>query len=186
MTNALLVAAIAAARHIGFTEMTASELSADCAVAGAWAEAADWAHRALAARTYDTMLLGLSRHHETEALLRAGDAGVVAEDLRRYAAKIGDNRRYRIPYLRSLAVIGNESVFGHSVREPTNRSNTYFSPGELTNLSRGGLLAASCASAGNRSQSGFGFKNVPCRVQPGFRWAGLTRYFPHVTAGSTP
>jgi len=89
-------------------------------------------------------------------------------------------------YLRSLAVIGNESVFGHSVREPTNRSNTYFSPGELTNLSRGGLLAASCASAGNRSQSGFGFKNVPCRVQPGFRWAGLTRYFPHVTAGSTP
>ncbi len=34
------------------------------------------------------------------------------------------------PYLRSLAVIGNETPFGQSIREPTNRSNTYFAPGE--------------------------------------------------------
>jgi ABC-type transporter Mla subunit MlaD len=87
-------------------------------------------------------------------------------------------------YLRSLAIVGNESIFGQSVREPTNRSNTYFSPGELSRLSQGGLLAASCANTGNKSQSGFGFPNVPCKVQPGFRWAGLTRYFPHVTSGS--
>jgi phospholipid/cholesterol/gamma-HCH transport system substrate-binding protein len=89
-------------------------------------------------------------------------------------------------YLRSLAVVGNESIFGQSVREPTNRSNAYYSPGELMHLSSGGLLSASCANTGNRSQSGFGFKNVPCKVQPGFRWAGLTRYFPHVTSGSRP
>jgi hypothetical protein len=87
-------------------------------------------------------------------------------------------------YLRSLAIVGNESFFGQSVREPTNRSNTYFSPGELAYVARGGLLSATCANTGNASQSAFGFKNVPCRVQPGFRWAGLTRYFPHVTAGS--
>jgi virulence factor Mce-like protein len=87
-------------------------------------------------------------------------------------------------YLRSLAIVGNESIFGQSVREPSNRSNTYFSPGELADVARGGLLSTNCANTGNASQSAFGFKNVPCRVQPGFSWAGLTRYFPHVTAGS--
>jgi phospholipid/cholesterol/gamma-HCH transport system substrate-binding protein len=87
-------------------------------------------------------------------------------------------------YLRSLAAIGNESVFGQSVREPTTRSNAYFSPGELAFLSRGGLLAASCSNVGNVSQSKLGFANVPCRVQPGFTWNHLVRYFPHVTAGS--
>jgi phospholipid/cholesterol/gamma-HCH transport system substrate-binding protein len=89
-------------------------------------------------------------------------------------------------YLRSLSIFGNESPYGESVREPTNRANTYFAPGELTNLARGGLEAASCANTGNPSQSHFGFGNVPCRVQPGFGWAGLTRYFPHVTAAAAP
>jgi hypothetical protein len=89
-------------------------------------------------------------------------------------------------YLRALSVIGNESFFGQSVREPTNRDNTYFAPGELADAGRGGLLAASCANAQNASQSQLGFGNVPCRVQPGFRWAGLTRYFPHVTRARIP
>jgi len=88
-------------------------------------------------------------------------------------------------YLRAESVISNESFFGHSVREPSNRDNPYFSPGELSNLSRGGLLSASCANTSDRSQSPLGFGNVPCRVQPGFRWSGLVRYFPHVTQGST-
>ena len=88
-------------------------------------------------------------------------------------------------YLRSLSIFGNESSFGESVREPTTRSNTYFAPGELANLGRG-LLAATCEDTGDQSQSHFGFGNVPCRVQPGFKWDGLTRYFPHVTAATAP
>jgi phospholipid/cholesterol/gamma-HCH transport system substrate-binding protein len=87
-------------------------------------------------------------------------------------------------YLRSLAVAGNESVFGQSVRAPGNRSNSYFSPGELASVAHGGLFSASCANTKNASQSPVTFANVPCRVEPGFRWAGLVRYFPHVTAGS--
>jgi phospholipid/cholesterol/gamma-HCH transport system substrate-binding protein len=87
-------------------------------------------------------------------------------------------------YLRAISVVGNETPYGQSVREPTNRDNTNFAPGELANIARGGLLSASCAYAHNASQSHFGFQNVPCRVQPGFRWNGLVRYFPHVTAGS--
>ncbi|MGE5617544.1 MAG: MCE family protein [Candidatus Woesearchaeota archaeon] len=89
-------------------------------------------------------------------------------------------------YLRSLSFFGNESAFGESVREPTNRANTYFAPGELANIARGGLLAAGCANTGNASQSHFGFGNVPCRVQPGLAWDGLSRYFPHVTAATAP
>ena len=89
-------------------------------------------------------------------------------------------------YLRTVTLLSNESFFGQSVREPSNRDNTYFAPGELSYMNRGGLLSASCANTGNRSQSPLGLANVPCRVQPGFRWSGLTRYFPHVTAGSTP
>jgi hypothetical protein len=87
-------------------------------------------------------------------------------------------------YLRSTSIVGNETPFGQSIREPTNRDNPYHSPGELAHLASGGLLSASCANTGNVSQSHFGFKNVPCRVQPGFRWNHLVRYFPHITAGS--
>ena len=89
-------------------------------------------------------------------------------------------------YIRSISIIGNETPFGQSIREPTNRDNTYFSPGELVNVAHGGLLSGSCANAQNASQSHFGFGNVPCRVQPGIRWNHLVRYFPHITAGSTP
>jgi phospholipid/cholesterol/gamma-HCH transport system substrate-binding protein len=89
-------------------------------------------------------------------------------------------------YLRSLAIVGNETPFGQSVREPTSRVNPYFSPGELTNLARGGLQAATCANTGNPSQSHLPFGNVPCRVQPGFAWNRLVRYYPHLAAGSRP
>ncbi|MFL5823748.1 MAG: MlaD family protein [Solirubrobacteraceae bacterium] len=89
-------------------------------------------------------------------------------------------------YLRSVSIVGNETPFGQSVREPTNRDNPDYSPGEQVNLARGGLRSASCANTGNASQSHFGFRNVPCRVQPGFSWNHLVRYFPHLTAGSRP
>ncbi|HEY1593512.1 MAG TPA: MlaD family protein [Solirubrobacteraceae bacterium] len=96
------------------------------------------------------------------------------------APGIGGNQHY----LRSLAIAGNESVFGQTVRSPSNRSNAYFSPGELDNIKNGGLLAASCDNTGNKPQTGFAVPNIPCKVQPGFRWGGITRYFPHVTSGS--
>jgi phospholipid/cholesterol/gamma-HCH transport system substrate-binding protein len=87
-------------------------------------------------------------------------------------------------YLRSLAIVGNDTPFGQSIREPTNRTNTYLAPGGFAYVGKGGMLSANCNNTGNPSQSGLGFPNVPCRLQPGFRWNGLTRYFPHVTAGS--
>jgi hypothetical protein len=90
-------------------------------------------------------------------------------------------------YLRAISMIANESIYGHGIREPTDRNNTYFSPGELANVATGGLLSGSCANISNRSQVAGG-KNVPCRVQPPFRWGHgvLTAYFPHVTKAPSP
>jgi phospholipid/cholesterol/gamma-HCH transport system substrate-binding protein len=89
-------------------------------------------------------------------------------------------------YLRAISVIGNESIFGQSIREPTDRANTYFAPGELANIARGGLLSANCNNVHNVSQVPVSFTNVPCRVQPPFVWNRLSRYFPHVTRAALP
>ena len=85
-------------------------------------------------------------------------------------------------------MISNESVYGQSVREPTNRNNAYFSPGELANVGRGGLLSASCANTGNQAQVPILGHNVPCRVQPGFNWGhGIASgYFPRLTRAPLP
>ncbi len=74
------------------------------------------------------------------------------------------------------------------VREPTNRDNTYFAPGELNDLGNGGLKAASCANTGNPSQVPVLGRNVPCRVQPPFTWGGgiLSSYYPHLTQAPLP
>ena len=92
------------------------------------------------------------------------------------------------PYLRAISMLGRESVFGHSIREPTNRDNTYYAPGELANLGRGGLLSANCNNTGNLSQNPLAFGNVPCRLQPPYNWGHglLSAYYPHVTRGRLP
>ncbi len=83
--------------------------------------------------------------------------------------------------------INNESIFGQTVREPTNRHNGYYAPGEQANLVAG-LLSSDCRNTGDISQVPIplGNGNVPCRVQPGFPYAGLSQYYPHVTRSRLP
>lgn len=90
-------------------------------------------------------------------------------------------------YLRSVVPINNESVFGQSVREPTNRHNGYYSPGEQANLASG-LLASDCNNTGDPSQVPLplGSGNVACRVQPGFPIGDLTQYYPHLKRSRLP
>jgi hypothetical protein len=73
------------------------------------------------------------------------------------------------------------------VREPTTRSNPYFSPGELSNLARG-LYAATCANTGDSAQVPIRLGNVPCRVQPKLHWGnGIPdSYYPHLTRAPKP
>ena len=44
----------------------------------------------------------------------------------------------RASYLRAISMITNESLYGQTVREPSNRNNAYFAPGELANVGPGG------------------------------------------------
>jgi phospholipid/cholesterol/gamma-HCH transport system substrate-binding protein len=91
-------------------------------------------------------------------------------------------------YLRAASVLGPESIFGHTVREPDNRNNTYFAPGELANVGKGGLLSANCNNTGNPSDVPLAHSNVRCRVQPPFNWGHgiLTSYYPHVRQAKVP
>ncbi len=91
-------------------------------------------------------------------------------------------------YLRAVSGLGRESIFGQSIREPTSRTNTYFAPGELSNLASGGLKAASCANTGNVSQVPLGFGNVPCVVQGAFNWGNgiASGYYPRLTRAPKP
>jgi virulence factor Mce-like protein len=85
-------------------------------------------------------------------------------------------------YLRAISMLGRESVYGQSTREPTTRQNTYYAPGELYNLIKGGLLAATCNNTSNASQVPLSLGNVPCRLQPPYHWGHgiLSAYYPHV------
>ncbi|MHB8658006.1 MAG: MlaD family protein [Solirubrobacteraceae bacterium] len=87
-------------------------------------------------------------------------------------------------YVRGIAAIGRESLFGQSVRDPTNRNNTYYAPGELADVGHGGLRSANCANASNRSQVPLPNANVSCRLQRAHRWGEglLGGYFPHLRA----
>ena len=91
-------------------------------------------------------------------------------------------------YLRAISSLGRESIFGQTIREPTNRDNSYFAPGELANLSSGGLLSANCNNTHNASQVPLAFGNVRCKQQPPFSWGnGIpTSYYPHVTQTRVP
>src|SRR5437764_4538196 len=63
-------------------------------------------------------MLDFSRQYETEALLRAGDERQAREEVQRLGERVGANRRFRLPYLRSLAVLAawdgqSEQAIGH-------------------------------------------------------------------------
>src|SRR5437660_9085799 len=88
--------------------VTLSQLCMNYAVAGQWAQAHTYAVQAMAIReSLDRamILLDFSRQYETEALLRGGDEHQAREVVHRLGERLGPNRRFRIPYLQSLAVL---------------------------------------------------------------------------------
>ncbi len=100
---------------------TLSQLCMNCAVAGEWGQAHTYALKAIALRkSFDTDLIPLdfSPQYETEALLRAGDERLAREAVHRLGERRGPNQRFRLPYLRSLAVLAaweghREQAIGH-------------------------------------------------------------------------
>ena len=79
-----------------------------CAVAALsedWQEAYAHALRVHEGRTSFDVLDGFYLHHEVEALLQGGDERLARESMHRFAERAEGNKRNRISYLRSLAVL---------------------------------------------------------------------------------
>ncbi len=100
---------------------TLSQLCMHYAVVGEWGQAHTYAVQAIALRkSFDRALIVLDffRQYETEALLRGGDERQARAEVHRLGERLGSNRRFRIPYLRSSAVLAawdgdREQAIGH-------------------------------------------------------------------------
>jgi tetratricopeptide (TPR) repeat protein len=103
--------AVAVAERFDLGLMRVPALSRLClhyAVAGEWEAASRSALEALAWRKHmEVGLIGwdFSSHYETEALLHAGQERQAREAVQRLGERLGSSRRFRIPYLRSLALL---------------------------------------------------------------------------------
>jgi tetratricopeptide (TPR) repeat protein len=87
-------------------ELIAAELCTDCVLMGDWQAAIPFARQALAHRRYTSLpLVMLARWPETAALLRSGDITPADEDARRWGELAGHLPRFRVPHLRSLALL---------------------------------------------------------------------------------
>ena len=85
-----------------------ARLCMNCAVAGEWQAAYHYAVQAIAVReSVDAALLSFDfySHYETEALLRGGDESQARAEVQRLGERVGPNRRFRLPYLRSRALL---------------------------------------------------------------------------------
>jgi tetratricopeptide (TPR) repeat protein len=120
-----------------FRVITLSQLCMNCAVAGEWEAAYQYALKAIALRKRaDAALfpLDFSRQYETEALLHGEDEGQARTEVQRLGEHLGPYPRFRIPYLRSLAVLAtwdgqSEQAIGH-LREAAGLATDLGLPGE--------------------------------------------------------
>jgi DNA-binding SARP family transcriptional activator len=105
-------------RH--FRVSALSRLCLHAAVAGEWETACRYALQAIDERKRtDAALVWLdfSSHYETEALLHAGEERQARDAVQRLGELLGSTRRFRIPYLRSLALLAEWQ--GHSAQTIT-------------------------------------------------------------------
>src|SRR5436305_4806777 len=114
----------------------ASELCADCVLAGQWQQAYTHALKATATRDPTILSLGgAARWYEIAALLWGGSAAQAREEVRRFGEGINDNRRSALPYLRSLAVLAQsrgeiDAAIAH-LQEATRVAEEAGLPGEM-------------------------------------------------------
>jgi tetratricopeptide (TPR) repeat protein len=103
----------------------------------AWEEANTYALQAIALRkSFGKTLIQLdfSRPYEIETLLRVGNEQQVREEIRHMEHCLGSNQRFRIPYLRSLAMLtawegSTEQALGQ-LQEAMQLATTIGLPGE--------------------------------------------------------
>jgi phospholipid/cholesterol/gamma-HCH transport system substrate-binding protein len=102
------------------------------------------------------------------------------------ASPVGTAPAGEAHYLRAVIGVSDESVYGQSTRSPGNRQNSYFAPGELSNLTSG-LLSSNCNNIHDTTLVPLLDTNVTCKVQPAYAWGKFAPttsngYYPHVTS----
>ena len=98
-----------------------SQLCMHYAEAGEWEAAYRYAVKAIVLRkSFDVALIPLdfSPQYETEAFMHGGDEQQAKEEVQRLGERLGPYRRFRLPYLQSLAVLAvwdgeSEQAIGH-------------------------------------------------------------------------
>src|SRR5437588_5003626 len=83
--------------------LTLSQLCMHYALTGGWEQAYHYAVKATAVRKSSD--LDLCPQYETEALLHGGDEHQAKEEVQRLGQRLGRYRRFRLPYLQSLALL---------------------------------------------------------------------------------
>jgi DNA-binding SARP family transcriptional activator len=90
----------------GLSDWTPSELCAIHALVNDRGQAYSYARQSLHARKDESLLpVAFSVWYEIEALLRGGDGDLARAEVEKLAEIVGDNKRYRLPLLRSKAVL---------------------------------------------------------------------------------
>ena len=131
---------VAVAETMGFKSdrlMVLSRLCMNCTVIGDWERASHYAVETITIRRrVGAALIALDfySHYETEALLRGGDESQAREEVHRLGEALGPNRRFRLPYLRSLAALAawdehGEQAIDH-LREAAGLATDLGLPGE--------------------------------------------------------
>ncbi len=89
-----------------FGDWVLAELCALHALTGDWGQAHVYARQTLQFRQDETLPpMSFAGWYETEALLRGGDSEMARAEVERLDKVVGDNKRFRLPLLRSLAVL---------------------------------------------------------------------------------
>ena len=100
-----------------------------------WEDAYAHARKAHELGTFSRPNFSLFLHHQVEALVRGGDVGLAREAARHLAERARENRRDRMSYLRSLAVLseweGNNEGALARLREADALAEEIGLPGEL-------------------------------------------------------
>jgi tetratricopeptide (TPR) repeat protein len=149
-------------------EMMAAELCADCALTGAWEEALAYAQQVFCIRSgkfvFSTKLMLWC---ETEAFVQSVEIEQASEHVRYYEEFIGNSRRYRIPYLRALAVLAQhrneiDTALAH-LKEAEKLAEEMGLPGELWSIHA--ALGDLYLAQGETEQARSAFKQAATIVQ---------------------
>ena len=147
-----------------------SQLCMNYAVAGEWGQAHTYAVKAIALReSFERamILLDFPCQYETEALLRGGDERQARAEVQRLGERMGANRRYRLPYLRSEALLSawdgeSEQALGH-LREAAGLAVDLGLPGERWQIQA--ALGRVYKAAGDAMQARMAFEEAARIIQ---------------------